>query len=157
MPNTKNSDYFYSGLGPSYAVLIHVLNQNIIRYTDRIVRLFVPKFYHDRKDKNFLKEPLFIGEKNEIDKSYFSEIPLLGRKLYEYRIDGDSNGPLNFNPKDLDWSFPAKYYQSIGYTVHGFSFKFKNADNNLSVILNPDDDLINIESGVENANNNLTE
>ena len=79
---------------------------------------------------------------------------LLGRKLYEYRIT--YNAKVNFNPKDLDWLFPAKYYQSVGYKVHGFSFKFKNADNNLSAILNPNDDLINIESGVKNANNNLT-
>ena len=80
---------------------------------------------------------------------------LLGRKLYEYRIR--NNNIVNFNPKDLNWPFPAKYYQSIGYTVHGFSFKFKNTDNKLSVVLNPNDDLINIESGVENTINNLTE
>ena len=154
-PDTKNNNYFHSGLGPSYAVLMHVLSQNIIRYMNRIMRLFVPKFYHDRSDKNFLKGLLSVGEKREIDENFFSEIPLLGRKLYEYRIW--NNNIVNFNPKDLNWSFPAKYYQSIGYTVHGFSFKFKNTDNNLSAILNPNDDLINIESGVENANNNLIE
>ena len=156
-PNIKNSDYFYSGLAPSYAVLLHVLDPTIIRCTDRLKRLFVPKFYHDRKDTNFLKGLLYVGEKKEIDERNFFEGPLLGRKLYEYRINGSDNGPVSFNTKDLDWPFPEIYYQSIGFTVDGFSFEFKNADNNLSAILNPEDDLINVESGTEIADNNLTE
>ena len=62
-PNTTNKDYFYSGLSLSNAVLIHALNSTVIRFTARITRLFVPKFYHDRKDKNFLKGLIFVGEK----------------------------------------------------------------------------------------------
>ena len=156
-PNIKNSDYFYSGLAPSYAVLLHVLDPTIIRFTDRLKKLFVPKFYHDRKDTNFLKGLLYVREKKEIDERNFFEGLLLGRKLYEYRINGSDNGPVSFNTKDLDWPFPEIYYQSIGFTVDGFSFEFKNADNNLSAILNPEDDLINVESGTEIADNNLTE
>ena len=48
-----NYEYFYSALSLSYTVLMHVLNSGVLRYTDRIVRLFVPKFYHGRKDKIF--------------------------------------------------------------------------------------------------------
>ena len=48
-------------------------------------------------------------------------------------------------------------YESIGYTVHGFLFKFKNLPNSLSSILNPSDNLINIESNTEQAENILTE
>ena len=36
-------------------------------------------------------------------------------------------------------------------------FKFKNLPNSLSSILNPSDNLINIESNTEQAENNLTE
>ena len=129
----------------------------VLRYTDRIQRVFVPKFYHDKKDTNFLKGLLYIGEKKEIDEKYFYEGPLLGRKLYEYRIDGDKNKTINIHPRDLDWPFPEKYYQSIGYTIHGFSFKFKNVDNNLSALLNTEDDLTNVESGIEKVDNNITE
>ena len=54
--NTKNNDYFYSKHSLSFTVIMHVLNTSVLRFTDRIKRLFVPKFYHDRKDTNFLKD-----------------------------------------------------------------------------------------------------
>ena len=34
---------------------------------------FVPRFYHDRGNINFLRELKFKGEKKEIDEKYFSE------------------------------------------------------------------------------------
>ena len=105
-----NYDYFYSGLALSYTVLMHVLNSTVLRYNDRIVRLFVPKFYHDRKDKNFLKELVFVGKKKEIIEKNFFEAPLLGRKLYEYRFDKNNQKIQPFNPKDLDWHFPNKWH-----------------------------------------------
>ena len=54
-------------------------------------------------------------------------------------------------------TFP-EFYETIGYTVHGFSFKFKNAPTNLKSILNPQDDLINDgdNGNLEEANNNFT-
>ena len=36
-----------------------------------------------------------------------------------------------------------------------FSFTFKNAANNLSIILNPSNELINVESGLEEVENTL--
>lgn len=124
-PNTKQQDFFYSGLSLSYTVLMHILNSTILRFTDRIRRLFITKFYHDRKDWNFLKGLIYIGEKKEIDEKYFSEVLLFGRKLYEYQIDRHNKKPLRFTNKETDWSFPDKYYSSIGFTIHGFSFKFQ--------------------------------
>ena len=43
----------------------------------------------------------------------------------------------------------------MGYTVHGFSFTFKSAANNLSTILKLSNDLINVESGLEEVENTL--
>ena len=85
----------------------------------------------------------FKGEKKEIDEKHFSEDNLLGRKLYEYY------SPVNYyirplNRNNSDWPFPDSFYVSIGYTVHGFSFTFKNTGNNLSTILNPSNDLLNV-------------
>ena len=156
-PNSGNSDEFYAGVSKSFVVLVHALSYVILRFTDRIQRLFVPKFYQDRKDTNFLKGSIYIGEKNEIDEKYFFGGPLLGRKLYEYRINRNNKRPLNIHPRNLDWPFPEKFYQSIGFTIHGFSFKFKNLPHSLSSILNPSDNLINIESNTEQAENILTE
>ena len=127
----------------------------LIEYKD----FFVPKFYHDRKNTNFLKNLIYFGEKQEIDEKYFYENGTsLGRKLYEYRINRNKIRPLNIHPRDLDWPFPEKFYETIGYTAHGFSFKFKNAPANLKSILSPQDDLINDgdKDNLEEANNNFT-
>ena len=147
------TDEFYSGINKSFVVLSHALSNTVLRFTDRIQRLFVPKFYHDRKDKNVLKDLIYIGEKKEIDEKCFFEVPLLGRKLYEYQINRNKKRPKTIHPKNLDWSFPDKFYESIGYTIHGFTFKFKNLPNSLSSILNPSNNLINIESNTEQAEN----
>ena len=82
----------------------------------------------------------------------------LGRKLCEYRINRNKIRPLNIRPRDLYRPFPGKFYEAIGYTVHGFSFKFKNAPANLNSILNQQDDLMNDgdNDNLEKANNNFT-
>ena len=154
-----NADTFYSGATSSDSVvLVYILSYAVLRYTEKIKKPFVPRFYHDRKDKNFPKNLKYIGEKKEIDERYFSEQGTsLGRRLYEYQVDENNKRPINIHPRDLDWPFPDKCYESIGYTIHGFSFKFKNLPNTLSHILNPSDNLINIESNTEQAENNLTE
>ena len=54
-PDHGNLDDCYSGISRSFTVLMHALSFTILRFTDRIQRLFVPKFYHDRKNTNFLK------------------------------------------------------------------------------------------------------
>ena len=139
-------------------VLVYIISYAVLRYTEKIKRLFVSRFYHDRKDKNFLKNLKYIGEKKEIDERYFSEQGTsFGRRLYEYQVDENNKRAINIHPRDLGWPFPDKFYESIGYTIHGFSFKFKNLPNSLSHILNPSDNLINIESNIKQAENNLTE
>ena len=98
-----NLDDFYSGISRSFTVLIHALSFTIFRFSNRIQRLFVPKFYHDRRDTNFLKGLIYIGEKQEIDGKYFYENETsLIRKLYEYRINRNKKRPLNIHPRDLD-------------------------------------------------------
>ena len=58
---------------------------NITRvFNGRVKRLFVPRFYHDRRNINFLRELKIKSEKKEIDEIGFSEEKLFGRKLYEY-------------------------------------------------------------------------
>ena len=149
-----DADTFYSGAtnGDS-VVLVYILSYAVLRHTEKIKRLFVPRFYHDRKDKNFLKNLKYIREKKKIDERYFSEQGTsLGRRLYENEVDENNKRLI-----DIHCPFPDKFYKSIGYTIHGFSFKFKNLPNTLSHILNPSDNLINIESNTEQAENNLTE
>ena len=159
----KGLDFFHSPTKIFFAVI--QVAQNITRvFKGRVQRLFIPQFYLNRKNFNFLRELKFKGEKKEIDEKNFSEDNLLGRKLYEYY------SPVNYyirplNRNNSDWPFPDSFYVSIGYTVHGFSFTFisfhfhfhlhKNTGNNLSTILNPSNDLLNVESGLEEVENTL--
>ena len=62
-----NSHTFYSGANSSaFVVLTYFLSYAVLRFTNKIQRLFVPKFYHERKDKNFLKGLIYIGEKKKL-------------------------------------------------------------------------------------------
>ena len=67
-----NSDTFYSGaISGSSVVLSYILSYAVLRYTERIQSLFVPRFFHNMRDKNFLKNLIYIGEKKEIDEKIF--------------------------------------------------------------------------------------
>ena len=123
-------DVFYS----PFVTLAHYTSSNIVRYTKKINKLFVPKFYHDRKNSNFKKNFKYIGEKNKIDD--FSEISESGRKLYEYQRNTDLSD-FNVNINTQDRHFPKKYFKSVGYTVHGFKFLSPKVKTPISDILNP--------------------
>ena len=109
----------------------------------------MPKYYHNRR-KNFLKNLRFIGEKPEIKENYFCENEILGRKLYEY-VQCNSN-TFNLTGEELDFHLPDKWYNSIGYTINRFSFKIEKALVELKTILDPKDNLINVESSIEEIN-----
>ena len=47
---------------------------------------------------------------------------------------------------------PDKWYNSIGYKINRFSFKIEKALAELKTILDPKDNLINVESGIEEIN-----
>ena len=111
--NSYNLSVFLSPMTNLPAtILIYILSQSIVRYTNRIKRLFVTRFYHDRKDRNFLKGLVYVGEKPEIDEIGFNQLPVLERKLYEYQINKNDKNlikPIEINSKDLDWPFPEKF------------------------------------------------
>ena len=98
---------------------------NITRvFNGRVQRLFVPQFYHDRRNINFLREFKFKGEKKEIDEIDFSEEKLLGRKLYEYALEGNYfRTPLNRN--NLDWPFPDKFTVPLDLQFMNFHLHLK--------------------------------
>ena len=91
-------------------------------------------------------------DKKKINQKGFTDVKELGRKLYEYR----ANNKNQINIGRFDLPFPDKYYNAIGFTVDGFLFTLKNLSDNLKTILNPTNDLINIERGGEEVENTLT-
>ena len=94
--NGRGHSYFFSFYPFSYATVIFGRNNIFIVYPDRT--LFVPKYYHDRRT-NFLKNLKFVGEKPEINKNYFRENEILGRKLYEYVQS--NNNTFNLTGEEL--------------------------------------------------------
>ena len=148
--NDRGYSYFFSFYPFSYAMVIFVRNNIFIVYPHQTQRIFVPKYYHDRRRTNFLKNLRFVGEKPELDERYFQENQILGRKLYEYVQS--NNSMFNLTGENLDFYFPDKWYNSIGYTINGFSFKIEKAPTELKTILDPKDNLINLESGIEEIN-----
>ena len=148
--NFKGYPYFFSFYPFSYASVIFVRNNIFNVYPDRTQRIFVLKCYHDRRRTNFLRNLKFVGEKPEINENYFRENEILGRKLYEYVQS--NNNTFNLTGEELDLHFPNKWYSSIGFTIHGFSFKIEKAPAELKTNLDPKGNLINVESGIEEIN-----
>ena len=97
-----------------------------------------------------------MEKKADIEEN-FSEFPsVLGRQLYEYKINPSNKRVENIPIIDLDWPFPDKYYKSIGFTVNGFDFCFKNLPVALTNILDLSPNLINTETNTEQIDNTLT-
>ena len=155
--NSTENDDFYSYFNKDNTVLYHALMSVMVYYNRKIQRLFVPKFYHERKSKNFLKTLKFIGEWDIIDKIGFSEFPNeFGRKLYEYQKDPAHDRATSLQTSDVDWPMPDTYFKSIGPTLRGFSFLFPNNKKTISDNLAPINELINLESGTEEIYNVLS-
>ena len=66
-PTFRGLDDFYSSVNRRFVVLRWDNNVAVSRFTGRIQRLFVPRFYQDRRNTNFLRGFTFVGEKKEID------------------------------------------------------------------------------------------
>ena len=97
-----------------------------------------------------------LGKKADIEEN-FSEFPsVLGRQLYEYKINPSNKRVENIPIIDLDWPFPDKYYKSIGFAINRFDFCFKNLPVALTNILDPSPNLINTETNTEQIDNTLT-
>ena len=155
LSSEKNA--FYSYFNKDNTVLYHALNDIMVYYNRQIQRLFVPKFYHERKSKNFLKTLKFIREWYKIDKIGFSEFPNeFSRKLYEYQKDPNCDITISLKTSDVDWPMPDSYFKSIGPTLGGFSFLFPNSNKILSDNLAPINELVNLESGTEEIYNVLS-
>ena len=136
LPNVKGADYLYSIFKKYFTVIVKDSNILIKRFTGRIQRLFVLRFYYDRINTNFVKGLKYIGEKTIINEKGFCEFNEIGRKLYEYRRNANDFLIRDFTLQDLDWSFPEKFFNSVRYTIYGFTFTL-NATNKIKRILNP--------------------
>ena len=71
-PSIRGLDDFYSSTKRRTVVLPRDSNIAVSRFTGRIQRFFVPRFYHDRRNTSFLRLFLtFVGEKKKLMKLVF--------------------------------------------------------------------------------------
>ena len=147
--NHRSASY-HCGFDDLYSIyfryFIFIILFLIKKFNDRIQKLFVPRFYHDRRQTNFLKDMRFIGEYPKINESQFCKFKSIGRRLYKYRPT--TQKIKEFNLQEIDIPFPEKYIEDFTYTVSGFSFKV-NGTNKINEKLNPLSNLINFETNTE--------
>ena len=135
-----------------FTIILKDSNIKIKIFRDRIQRLLVPRFFHDKRQTNFLKDLIFIGEKT-IDPQ-FSKFKAIGRKLYEYRAPNQKIS--EYRTQEIDLPFPEKYIEEFTFTVSGFSFKV-NRTNKRKEKLNPSSNLINFETNTESEQNTISD
>ena len=75
-------DILYSENNRPFSIITKDSSLSIKVYNIRVVRLFAPRFYYDRRNTNFLKNLKLVGVKKEIDEKRFNSFSALGRKLY---------------------------------------------------------------------------
>ena len=139
-----NSEGFFMSTKGHIKVAIFMKNANeYVLRNPSISKLFVPKFYHDRASKNFLKHLQFVGKRPAIT-NYFSELGTYGRVKYEHARKNFTHH-LNYqlNADDNEMPFPDKWHKNKGYSVSGFLYVFKDAPNKINDLLKPTDGLIN--------------
>ena len=135
-----------------FTIILKDSNIKIKIFRDRIQRLLVPRFFHDKRQTNFLKDLIFIGEKT-IDPQ-FSKFKGIGRKLYEYRAPNQKIS--EYRTQEIDLPFPEKYIEEFTFTVSGFSFKV-NRTNKRKEKLNSSSNLINFETNTESEQNTISD
>ena len=151
-PHHRGFDDLYSIYFRPFTIILKDSNFKIKKFNDRIQKLFVPRFYHDRRQTNFLKDMRFVGEYPKINESSFCKFKSIGRRLYEYRPT--TQKIKEFNLQEIDIPFPEKYIEDFTYTVSGFSFKV-NRTNKRKEKLNPSSNLRNFEINTESEQNTI--
>ena len=137
----------------NYALSVFYKDQNrrdkFFLVPNRTEKIFVPNYYHDRKDSNFLQFFNYVGEKSKIDDPSFSQYPeVFGRKLYIYEPKKDLLLRI-LDYSNLDFFFPKKHFYNVGWTVEDYSFNLENAPTQIKNILKPTNGLINIKNGTK--------
>ena len=144
--NQGAEDNFHSWPIWSWTVLLPSLSTQIILFSNKIRRVFVPKFYYEKRARNFLKHLVYVGEHGP--NKTRCEYPEGGTKYYEYKKSTDVSSKSTL-PTDSDWHFPETYCKSIGTTVGRLGFFFWNLSDSLIHLIQPSSNLINTESGTE--------
>ena len=129
-------------------------NLKIKFFRNILSNLYVPKFFHDKRQTNFLKDLKFVEVKEPESNTFFSKSKSIGRRLYPYIAEDRSD--VFYSTHRFNFSFPEKYLEDFTYTVSGFSFNV-NGTNKIKEKLNPSANLINFETNTESEPNTISD
>ena len=77
-----------------------VTPSQILFHKNKFASIFVPKFYHDKRDTNFLKFLSYVGEHGP--DNLRCEYLQIGRKLHEYKKKTAGSSARSIQSTDLD-------------------------------------------------------
>ena len=129
-------------------------NLKIRLFRKILSNLYVPKFFHDKRQTIFLKDLKFVEVKEPENNTFFSKSKSIGRRLYRYIAEDRSD--VFYSTHRFDFPFPEKYLEDFTYTVSGFSFNV-NGTNKIKEKLNPSANLINFETNTESEPNTISD
>ena len=136
----KNNDNILCSSNVQFQTIIQPIHGNrSILYKLIVNHLRVSKFYHERRDTNFLRYFDIFKVKKSLT---------LGSNIYLY-IKKDTRW-VYISRDDLNWVFPDKYSLKIGANVGGFTFNITlEVNDDLRNFLEPSTGLIDKETGQE--------
>ena len=142
----QRQDNFYSLRTWKWTVLYPAISSQLLFFGNKAGFVFVPKFFHEKRARNFLKHLEFIGEYGS--DNVRCEYPEIGRKHYEYNKSTDTSAQ-SVLATDSDWPFSETHYKSIGSTVRPFGIFSQDLSDSLKNLIQPSPNLTNTESGIE--------
>ena len=101
--NITGFDDLYSIYFRPHTIILKDSSFLIKKFSNSIQKLLVPKFYLDRRQKNFLKDMRFVGKYPKINESSFCRFKAIGRQLYEHRVNTQSI--QEFTPQKTEFFF----------------------------------------------------
>ena len=104
-------------------------------FSNKIGRVFVRKFFYDKRAENFLKYLEYVGGYGPDNVRF--EYPEAGRKYYQYKKSTSGLSVKSLLATDSDWPFPDTYYKSTGSTVRGFDIFNPNLSDSLKNVIQP--------------------
>ena len=105
----EREDSFYSLPKKGWTVLYPALTTKLIFFGNKVGGVFVTKFFHDKRARNFLKYLEYVEEYGPDNVRY--EYPEIGRKYYEYKRAGIGLDVKSLLVTYSDWPFPETYYK----------------------------------------------
>ena len=137
--NKSNDNILCSSNVQFQTIIQQIYGNRSILYKLIVNHLRVSKYYHERRDTNFLRYFDFFKVKKSLT---------LGNNMYLF-IKKDTRCVYIFRD-DLNWVFPEKYSLKIGANIRGFTFNITlEVNDDVRIFLEQSTDLINKETGQE--------